>query len=45
MTSKNKRKLKIRFKAGACLALESVLIYNLFGTLGSSVKAGFTNTI
>jgi len=45
MTVKNKRKLKIRFKAGACLALESVLIYNLVGTIGSSVKAGFTNTM
>ena len=45
MTSKNKRKLKVRFKAGACLALESVLIYNLVGTLGSSVKAGYTNTM
>ena len=45
MNDKQKRKLKIRLKAGVTLALDSIILYNVFGTLGVVKTVGLKNAI
>lgn len=45
MTKKNKRKLKIKLKAGVAILVESFVLYNVFGTLATVKAVGIKNTI